>query len=310
MLLAVHGASDHPRVDAAVGYLRMHAAKATDLEHLAWAKIALSVHDSDTATRDLLPELDAKILAAAGDPETSVHRLGARPRCALARDEPAGAEEPTPPARSASGSGGVEPGAPSARNDAPNSSAARPSGRRAGAVGLRRPSGVEVPRADGRGPRQDEAAAGHVRGPHRPRAESTTRPLAEILAAQFEHFRAACPLAGKRVVLKPNLVEYRRGPVINTDPRVRRRGHHAVQAGRRGGSHRRGGAGALAERPVPGQRERPRRRCCEKHGVRFVDINHDEPVKVLNLGRLTGLDHLYMSRTVLTRRRVRSRCRS
>jgi uncharacterized protein (DUF362 family) len=33
--------------------------------------------------------------------------------------------------------------------------------------------------------------------------------------------------------------------------------------------------------------------------VRFVDINHDEPVKVLNLGRLTRLDHLYMSRTVL-----------
>jgi uncharacterized protein (DUF362 family) len=37
----------------------------------------------------------------------------------------------------------------------------------------------------------------------------------------------------------------------------------------------------------------------DKHGVKFVDINHDEPVKVLNLGRLTRLDHLYMSRTVL-----------
>ena len=29
-------------------------------------------------------------------------------------------------------------------------------------------------------------------------------------ATQFEHFRAAVPLAGKRVVLKPNLVEYHR----------------------------------------------------------------------------------------------------
>jgi uncharacterized protein (DUF362 family) len=38
----------------------------------------------------------------------------------------------------------------------------------------------------------------------------------------------------------------------------------------------------------------------EKHGVRFVDINHDEPVKVLNLGRTTRLDYLYMSRTVLS----------
>ncbi len=36
-----------------------------------------------------------------------------------------------------------------------------------------------------------------------------------------------------------------------------------------------------------------------KHNVRFVDLNHDEPVKVPNLGRTTGLDHLYLTRTVL-----------
>ena len=44
--------------------------------------------------------------------------------------------------------------------------------------------------------------------------------LADILQRQFEHFRAEVPLAGKRVVLKPNLVEYHRDKVINTDPRV------------------------------------------------------------------------------------------
>src|SRR5207237_1689676 len=44
--------------------------------------------------------------------------------------------------------------------------------------------------------------------------------LTAILRKQFEHFRALVPLAGKRVVLKPNLVEYHRGKVINTDPRV------------------------------------------------------------------------------------------
>jgi uncharacterized protein (DUF362 family) len=37
-----------------------------------------------------------------------------------------------------------------------------------------------------------------------------------------------------------------------------------------------------------------------RHGVRFVDINHDEPVKVLNLGRTTGLDYLYLSKTVVS----------
>jgi uncharacterized protein (DUF362 family) len=35
-----------------------------------------------------------------------------------------------------------------------------------------------------------------------------------------------------------------------------------------------------------------------RHGVPFVDLNHDEPVKTLNLGRLTKLDHLYLTRTV------------
>ena len=34
--------------------------------------------------------------------------------------------------------------------------------------------------------------------------------------------------------------------------------------------------------------------------VPFVDLNHDEPVKTPNLGRLTELEHLYLSRTIAT----------
>jgi uncharacterized protein (DUF362 family) len=34
--------------------------------------------------------------------------------------------------------------------------------------------------------------------------------------------------------------------------------------------------------------------------VPFVDLNHDEPIKLPNLGRLTGLEHLYMAKTVVT----------
>ncbi|HEV3023890.1 MAG TPA: DUF362 domain-containing protein, partial [Pirellulales bacterium] len=34
--------------------------------------------------------------------------------------------------------------------------------------------------------------------------------------------------------------------------------------------------------------------------VPFVDLNHDEPVKRVNLGRLTKLEHLYLSQTVAT----------
>jgi uncharacterized protein (DUF362 family) len=36
-----------------------------------------------------------------------------------------------------------------------------------------------------------------------------------------------------------------------------------------------------------------------RHQVPFVDLNHDEPEKLLNLGRLTGLDYLYVARTVV-----------
>src|SRR5207248_3292191 len=55
---------------------------------------------------------------------------------------------------------------------------------------------------------------------HIARAETYDAPLTDILAKQFEHFRQHVAMAGKRVVLKPNLVEYRREKVINTDPRV------------------------------------------------------------------------------------------
>ena len=132
---------------------------------------------------------------------------------------------------------------------------------------------------------------------HIARAASYDEPLADILAAQFAHFRPALPLAGKRVVIKPNLVEYRADRVINTDPRVVDAVITLCKAE---------GAAEIIVAEGPGHwrnvhflvRESGLGAVLDKHGVRFVDINH-EPVKVLNLGRLTRLDHLYMSRTVL-----------
>ncbi len=38
----------------------------------------------------------------------------------------------------------------------------------------------------------------------------------------------------------------------------------------------------------------------KEHDVPFIDLNHDEPVKTPNLGRLTGLEYLYLSRTIAT----------
>jgi uncharacterized protein (DUF362 family) len=133
---------------------------------------------------------------------------------------------------------------------------------------------------------------------HIARAESYGEPLAEVLHKQFEHFRSLVPMQGKRVVLKPNLVEYRREKVINTDPRV----IDAVIT-----LCKKEGAAEVIVAEGPGHcrnvqflvKESGLGAVLEKHGARFVDINHDEPVKVLNFGRLTGLDYLYLARTVV-----------
>jgi uncharacterized protein (DUF362 family) len=275
LLLAVQGATDHPRVDASVGYMRVHAAKSTDLEHLAWARLALGVHGSDTATRDLLPELDKKILATAADPNTSPHRL----------------------ALAALSTAGVNPFALKEQKADAALAALSPTGKGTEGSSLMAKikskfRGLMVAGISKLKPLPVTSAV------HIARAPSYDQPLADILVAQFAHFRAACPLAGRRVVLKPNLVEYRPDRVINTDPRV----VDAVIE-----LCKKEGAAEIIVAEGPGHwrnvhflaRESGLAAVLEKHQVRFVDINHDEPVKVLNLGRLTGLDYLYMSRTVL-----------
>jgi uncharacterized protein (DUF362 family) len=275
--------TDEPRVDAARGYLRVHAAKSTDLEHLAWAKLALSADPADAASAVFLPELDQRISGALSEEIHRTDGLGAGPyRLALAALALNTATRhpfrltDTPTVGAAAGPR-AEPKAPPTpplmerikgkfRNWMLNKlGAVRP---------LPESSAVHIARADG-----------------------YDAPLADILAAQFAHFRAAVPLAGKRVVLKPNLVEYRRDRVINTDPRF----VDAVIT-----LCKREGAAEVVVAEGPGHwrnvqflvKESGLGAVLEKHGVRFVDINHDEPVKLPNLGRLTGLDHLYLSRTV------------
>ncbi len=145
--------------------------------------------------------------------------------------------------------------------------------------------------------------AGRLRQPparsevHIARAADYDADLAGVLCEQYAPFRAQVPLAGKRVVLKPNLVEYHRDKVVNTNPRVvgavielcRREGAADVVVAE-GPGHCRNveylvSASGLGD-------------VLKQHGVRFVDLNHDEPAKRLNLGRLTGLEYLYLARTI------------
>jgi uncharacterized protein (DUF362 family) len=289
MLLALQGMADEPRIDAAKGYLRVHGAQTTDLEHLAWIKLALAAHADDAATRDALPGLDDRIREAAAaeiDPKTG---LGAGPLrlalAALALDT--GRRHPlrltdTPE------SAGVQ--APDAGRDGANGK--RP----------RRPLGERIASkfrgalVNGLGKLRALPPTSAV---HIARADDYEAPLADILQGQFEHFRQFVPVAGKRVVLKPNLVEYHRDKVINTDPRF----VSAVIE-----LFKREGAAEIVVAEGPGHwrnvqflvNESGLGDVLRRHGVRFVDVNHDEPVKVMNLGRTTGLDFLYLSRTVLS----------
>jgi uncharacterized protein (DUF362 family) len=148
-------------------------------------------------------------------------------------------------------------------------------------------------------------AAGHLRQPP-PQSTVHIAPqtdyqadLADVLGRQYESFRERVPLAGKRVVLKPNLVEYHRDKVINTHPNVvaaaielcRREGASEVIVAEGPGHWR--NVEYLVSASGLGD-------VLRHYKVSFVDLNHDEPIKTPNLGRLTGLEYLYLSRTVAT----------
>jgi uncharacterized protein (DUF362 family) len=101
------------------------------------------------------------------------------------------------------------------------------------------------------------------------------------------------------VVLKPNLVEYHREKVINTHPHVvaavielcRREGAAEVIVAEGPGHWR--NVEYLIKASGLGD-------VLHDYRVAFVDLNHDEPVKTANLGRLTGLEYLHLARTVVS----------
>ena len=293
LLLALQGVKDQPRIDAAKGYLRVVAGQTTDVENLAWIKIALSCHADDSATRDALPMIDERLTKSLEEEIVEINGLGAGPmRLALASIALNTAilnpfrltDTPTVATHAVVGSTRVS----TKDQAAPASSDAT------GFFGKLR--------SKMRGFVINGTAAMRplpvTSGIHIAKAERYDSPLAEILQTQFEYFRQHVPIAGKKIVLKPNLVEFSRGKVINTDPRFvdgvieffKREGAAEIIVAEGPGHWR--NVQYLVNASGLGD-------VLRKHGVRFVDINHDEPVKTLNLGRTTGLEYLYLSRTVL-----------
>jgi uncharacterized protein (DUF362 family) len=289
MLLALQEHGQESRLVAAAAYLLQHALTSDDPEHLCWAKLALDCHREQAGVAGALPVLDERIIAAyQAHTETPWLSQATLPvaltALALATEQGNPFRLRTPEARAES--------SPSAQQSVLRAPCfrGRPSWRQRLTSTFR---GLAI------------EAAGRLRQPgpqsavHIARATDYNADLADILRRQYDSFRQRVPLAGKRVVLKPNLVEYRREKVINTHPNVvaavielcRREGAAEVMVAEGPGHWR--NVEYLVKESGLGE-------VLRHYHVPFKDLNHDEPVKTLNLGRLTGLEYLYLSRTVAT----------
>lgn len=287
-LIALQGGS-HPRIEAAVRYL-LQQINTEDIEHLCWAKIALDLYRHVPNVNEALEKIDLHILAAdekrrqTGWLRANCYRqalaalaLGVGQRNFFALKSGTSPENRANRERERPEFSAV-------------SSARTPSlFDRAGSwyrrLLLKGASLLRVAPTN---------SAVHIA-----RAASYDADLAGILQKQYEHFRGTVPLQGKRIVLKPNLVEWHRDKVINTDPRV----VSAVIE-----LCKREGAAQITVAEGPGHWRNVEYLVTESglgdvltaHDVPFVDINHDEPIKTPNMGQLTGLEYLYLSRTIAT----------
>jgi uncharacterized protein (DUF362 family) len=282
MLLALQGQGDHSRVGAALAYLQKQAGQGEDLEHLGWAKLALDVYRDRPEVAAFLPTLDRRILEAHAQRPT-LNWLRPAPlrealtALALATDRAnpfrLPIEEPT--------AGEALGFTPLVRR--------RSWRQRLGSVFR----GLAL-KAAGRLRQLPAETPVHIA-----RTTDYNADLAGLLQRQYQAFRERVPLAGKRVVLKPNLVEYHRDKVINTHPHMvaaaielcQREGAREVIVAEGPGHWR--NVEFLVSASGLGD-------VLRHYHVPFVDLNHDEPVKTRNLGRLTGLDDLYLSRTVFS----------
>lgn len=127
-------------------------------------------------------------------------------------------------------------------------------------------------------------------------AKNYEMPLKEIVVKGIKLFRLSPQ--GKRVVLKPNLVEYDPGGVINTHPAVISAAIEAFKnLGARevlvaeGPGHRRDNEYLLTASGLYS--------ILKDHKARYVDLNTDNVRSVKLQSRFTGLSHLYLPETVL-----------
>jgi uncharacterized protein (DUF362 family) len=297
MLLALQG-REHPRIQSAIRYLQREAEADDDLENLCWTKLALDLYRDQPGLPEWLSHLDDRIVAS---DQARAEQKWLRPSClrdalvALGLGTDQGnvfrldreVQQSPVENRGSKNRTSVSPG--SSILHPPSSILKRTWGQRL--KSFVRGVGID--------------AAGRLRQiPYPSRVHIAPvadyqADLAGVLHRQYETFRERVPLAGKRVVLKPNIVEYHRDKVINTNPLVVAA---AIELCKREG------AGEIIVAEGPGHCRNVEHLVSASglgdvlryYNVCLVDLNHDEPVKLLNLGRLTKLDYLFLAQTVVT----------
>jgi len=128
------------------------------------------------------------------------------------------------------------------------------------------------------------------------RVDSYSERLVEVLLDGLRLF--SLDMRGKSVLLKPNLVDVVPGKVVTTHPMMvaaavecfRRLGAKQVLIGE-GPGHQRDTEHVLLESGMC--------QALRQTGIRFVDLNRDELVRVQMESNLTGLGHLWLPRSVL-----------
>jgi uncharacterized protein (DUF362 family) len=282
LLLALQGHGAEPKIAAAVRYLAGPALAGDDLDHLCWARLALDLYRDQPGVEDTIAALGSRIEAA--------HT--ARLQTPWLRHAPV-RQALTVLALDVEARNPFRLPTPFTHNEDLDAANGRLHRRSLGDRIKGAFRGLAVHAAAHLRPLAPQTAV------HIAPAADYNADLADVVRRQYEEFRACVPLAGKRVVLKPNLVEYHRDKVINTHPNVvaavielcRREGAAEVIVAE-GPGHCRNVEYLVAASGLGD--------VLRHHKVRFVDLNHDEPVKRLNLGRLTGLEHLYLARTIAT----------
>jgi len=127
-------------------------------------------------------------------------------------------------------------------------------------------------------------------------AEEYSERLDDVLLSSLRNFHLN--LCGKSVLLKPNLVEYIAGVEVNTHPMLvgaaaeafLKLGAKSVVVGE-GPGHQRDTYLVLAESGLAAQ--------LRSQKISFVDLNREELFKVPTRASYTGLDYLWLPRTVL-----------